>query len=175
MQGIYAIRNTVDEKRYVGSAVDILRRWARHRKDLRKGRHHAIKLQRAWDKHGESAFAFEVLVMVDDVTELLGAEQRLIDEASEYNSHAIAGSPRGFKHTPEAIEKIRVAMQRLRGPATAVQRARWSEVRKGRKLTDEARANMSKAQSNRPPDSFATREAKKQGALRRYALKRPGV
>ena len=59
--GIYQIRNLVNGKVYVGSAVNLQHRRREHRSDLRNGNHHSIKLQRAYNKYGESSFAFEIL------------------------------------------------------------------------------------------------------------------
>ena len=58
---IYQIRNKINDKCYIGSAVKILDRWWLHKKMLRNGNHHSVKLQRAWDKYGENNFAFEHL------------------------------------------------------------------------------------------------------------------
>ncbi len=59
--GIYAIRNITNNKRYVGSTNDFRNRWRQHSQDLRKGEHNNIKLQRAWNKYGETNFVFETL------------------------------------------------------------------------------------------------------------------
>ena len=58
---IYRITNTKNGKVYIGSSKDYSKRWKRHIADLRTGNHHSIHLQRAYDKHGESAFEFEVI------------------------------------------------------------------------------------------------------------------
>ena len=50
--GIYQIKNTLNNKVYVGSAKDFEKRWKRHFKDLEKGCHSSIKLQRSFNKHG---------------------------------------------------------------------------------------------------------------------------
>lgn len=61
MIGIYKILNILTNDCYVGSSVNIKDRWNRHKKDLRKGKHHSIILQRAWNKYGEQNFKLEVL------------------------------------------------------------------------------------------------------------------
>lgn len=66
MQGIYRIKNTTkDGYFYIGSAVDIEERWGVHRWALRNHRHENEKLQRAWDKYGETSFVFEVIEEYD--------------------------------------------------------------------------------------------------------------
>ena len=63
---IYQIRNLCDDKRYIGSSRNLVWRWKSHRKYLNLGKHSNRYLQRAWRKHGELSFAFEVL---DDCSE----------------------------------------------------------------------------------------------------------
>lgn len=103
--GIYEIINAVNGKRYVGGAASIRKRWAEHRRDLTKRRHHSVSLQRAWDKYGEQAFSFGVIesCAVDD---LISREQAHIDAGTEYNICMVAGSTRGFKMNAESRAKL---------------------------------------------------------------------
>jgi hypothetical protein len=59
--GIYAIRNARTGERYVGRAIDVVHRWAVHRRDLDAGVAHSPKLQQAWTECGQAAFVFEIL------------------------------------------------------------------------------------------------------------------
>lgn len=61
MCGIYKIENLKNGKVYVGQAVDIKRRWSRHRMELKKGIHSNKYLQRAYDKYGVDAFRYSVI------------------------------------------------------------------------------------------------------------------
>jgi hypothetical protein len=76
--GIYQIRCKQNGKIYVGSAVDLRRRWEVHRRALRDGVHHNDHLQQAWRLYGAANFAFEVLQFVA-AAELLRAEQEWIE------------------------------------------------------------------------------------------------
>lgn len=68
MAGIYKIQNLVNGKTYVGSTRNkICYRWYCHKKTLRKNTHRNIRLQRAWNKYGESNFKFEIL---EEITNL---------------------------------------------------------------------------------------------------------
>lgn len=58
---IYCITNTVNGKRYVGSAHDLRGRWRHHLWSLRGGCHHNPHLQHAFLKYGELAFSLSVL------------------------------------------------------------------------------------------------------------------
>ncbi len=107
--GIYQIRNTVNGKRYVGSAVSLNRRKNLHFHDLRKGKHHCSHLQNAWNKYGEENFIFEVLEVIEDTSLLLQWEQFYIDYYGRdnlYNTCFTAGSPLGRILSEEHKTKI---------------------------------------------------------------------
>lgn len=58
--GIYAIKNLITKKYYIGSSINIKSRWNGHRSYLR-GNQAASKFQADWDKYGESAFVCGVV------------------------------------------------------------------------------------------------------------------
>ena len=107
---IYAIKNLVNGKLYVGSATNLRRRWATHLSFLRRGIHHGVLLQRAWNKYGEAAFRLEVIEEVADCSTLIQREQYWIDfhnaAKAGYNTCPIAGSTAGKRHTKEARENM---------------------------------------------------------------------
>lgn len=83
--GIYEIFNTASGSRYVGSAVNIDRRWCRHRYELRSNISPHIPLQRAWIKYGADAFRFNKLIVCSPEN-LFDYEQRCVDGLKpEYN------------------------------------------------------------------------------------------
>jgi group I intron endonuclease len=147
--GVYEILNLVNGKRYVGSAVNFSRRWTGHRTDLRKDGHHCIALQRAWNKYGESAFLFRVIVECPP-DQLISKEQEQIDLAAEYNVCRFAGSALGVKHSEETRKKMSA---RLMGNTHTRGRKYSREIcermaapKRGRKLppfTEEHRRNIS--------------------------------
>jgi group I intron endonuclease len=120
-RGIYKIINVVNNKFYVGSAVDFKRRKARHFSELRNGRHNNRHLQAAWGKYGEQAFVFVVVEQLATDADLLAAENVWLKEHVGkdycYNIGVDATAPMlgksgelsptwGYKHTPEAIAII---------------------------------------------------------------------
>jgi group I intron endonuclease len=108
--GVYKIVNTVNGKTYVGSAShSILKRWRVHKFELRRGSHTNQHLQRAWIKYGEDSFVFEIVETVkpDKCREREQYWLNLLNP--EYNILKIAGSASGYKHTPESLEKMRIA------------------------------------------------------------------
>jgi group I intron endonuclease len=78
--GIYKIINVINNKFYVGSAVNFSRRKARHFSELRHNKHNNRWLQASWNKHGEQAFVFVVVEEVIDKALLLEVENRWLKE-----------------------------------------------------------------------------------------------
>ena len=109
--GIYQIRNLINGKVYVGSAVCLKNRFKLHHINLRKGNHHSSHLQRAWDKHGVDNFVFEVLEGVLDKEYLIAREQYWIDKLHAcrdgYNTCPVAGSTLGTKRSEQTREKLK--------------------------------------------------------------------
>jgi len=122
--GIYHILNTLNGKRYVGSAKCFKVRFSKHVSALSIGNHHARHLQSAYRKYGTDAFEFEPL-LICAAEDLLFYEQRALDQMKpEYNSSPTAGNTLGVKCSPERKRKI-------------------SEAHKGKKHSAEHRANIS--------------------------------
>ena len=106
--GIYAITNTVNGKKYIGSALNIKTRWSFHNSMLRLGKHHSQKLQRSWLKHGADSFLFSVIEYVPERLDLIAREQSWINHfkaatKAGYNMRPTAESSLGLKQTPEHI------------------------------------------------------------------------
>lgn len=105
--GVYCITNTTSNKVYVGSSVNFSRRWRQHRRELNKGIHGNVYLQKAWRKYGAEAFTFTVLEYETDLRKLVEAEQRWIDlyqsydSAHGYNINPVAGSIAAIWQDPE--------------------------------------------------------------------------
>ena len=143
--GIYAIIHMETQRRYVGSSMNIVKRWSEHRNALRALRHRNSKLQNAWNKYGADSFQFEVLQRVENLNDLIVCEQFFIDELKPfYNIRLVAAeSNLGIKHSDEAKAKISSAqMGRVHNDAT---KAKMSVARKGIKFSAEHRAKISAA------------------------------
>lgn len=63
--GIYCIKNVVTGRMYIGSSINIEKRWHQHRYQLNTNRHENHYLQHSWNKHGEGSFEFSILEVVD--------------------------------------------------------------------------------------------------------------
>lgn len=151
--GIYEIKNVVNGKRYIGSAVNFGKRWINHAFSLGRKDHHSRHLQNAWNKYGSSAFRFRLLRMVPPCY-LVPFEQHYMDRLKpEYNMSPTAGSPLGVKHTEITRAKMSEAK---RGNKSILGRrhssetlAKMSAAKLGKKrapFTDSHRANISAGQ-----------------------------
>ena len=63
--GVYRIRNTQNNKSYVGFDRDWSAKINRHKAELKFGSHRNRELQEEWNSFGESSFQFEVLDELD--------------------------------------------------------------------------------------------------------------
>ena len=110
--GIYIIKNTLNNKVYIGSAVNIDKRFSVHKSRLNKNDHHSKHLQNSWNKYGSYNFTFQILEIVSDKNRLIEVEQSWIDIFKSYESNngynicKIAGSVLGNKHSDESKLKM---------------------------------------------------------------------
>ena len=126
ISGIYQIQSRIKPERiYIGSAVNIHKRWLYHSEDLRRNNHHSKKLQRHFNKYGESDLLYSVLIGCPK-EDLLKTEQFFLDSYHPYfNGSSIAGSTLGFKHSEESKEK-------MRKPKSLETRRKLSETKRGK-------------------------------------------
>jgi hypothetical protein len=90
--GIYVITSP-SGKFYVGSSINVRRRFSSHRSDLKHGRHHCPSLQAAANKHGVGSLRCSVIESCRP-DELVAREQAAIDRLRpEYNGTSDARTP----------------------------------------------------------------------------------
>ena len=95
VSGIYIIRNAIDGRVYVGSAVSLAHRKSEHFKSLRQKNHHNIHLQNFVNKYGINNICFEVLELCDRCN-LIEREQYYFSVYSDkFNIAQYAGSSLG--------------------------------------------------------------------------------
>lgn len=103
---IYKIYNNVNDKIYIGSAVDYKRRYSQHLHHLKKGTHHSKILQSHVNKYGFESLVFEIIE--SNVINLIEREQFYIDALNPYfNIRKVAESMLGTKRTEE--QKIKMS------------------------------------------------------------------
>lgn len=114
--GIYRIINTVTNESYIGSSVDVEKRFEKHLKDLQNHTHHNIKLLEDFELYGESVFELEILKEYDttpDREALYAEENEFISKYDAKNTgYNIADARFGdaLTHHPDRVGRI----QRIR-------------------------------------------------------------
>lgn len=101
ISGIYEIRNTSNNKLYIGSSIDISKRFKQHIQSLKNNKHHNKYLQSAWNKYGEDSFTFKVVEVVDDECLLFSAEQKWINATKCFDGNI------GYNLSLEASRPLR--------------------------------------------------------------------
>lgn len=140
MQGIYKIINKANGKYYVGSSVDVEKRWLyEHLPALRKGAHSLVHLQNAWNKYGAKMFECRIIEEVRDREALLSVEQRHLDEGFElgilYNKARMTGggAVRGTGWHPTKETRAKMRRGQLGKKASKETRAKMSRAKRGEK------------------------------------------
>ncbi len=113
--GVYAILCDVNGKYYVGSSINIGRRFQQHALELRMRRHISPKLRGSYNKYGATSLLAVALEYVDgSQTDLLQAEKQWIEKLDAVKSGLnISEEPcgnRGIKRSPEIRKKLSAAM-----------------------------------------------------------------
>lgn len=127
--GIYEIRNLVNDKFYIGSAINLNKRKHNHLSDLRLNKHRNKHLQSSYNKHGEDKFEFTVLCECI-YNELIKLEQKFIDDLNpEYNICKVAGSQLGMRRTNESRQRMREAQLGKKQPKEVIEK-RMRKIRK---------------------------------------------
>lgn len=100
--GVYAIKNLVSGRAYIGRAVNMSRRWGHHLYNLKNGTHRNPFLQRAWDRYGPDAFQFAIWENLSGVP-----EEDLPQRLHEAEAAALAAHPRNYNIAELLLEGVR--------------------------------------------------------------------
>jgi group I intron endonuclease len=145
-KGVYKIINLLNDKLYVGSAMDLRHRKANHFSQLKLNKHINTHLQNAFNKYGEENFRFEIIEYVEEKEKLIEREQYWIDyynvcnQKYGYNINPNAKSSLGKKYSEEAKKNISIGLKNSKRIVTLETRKKMSEARKGMKFSaDHAR------------------------------------
>lgn len=135
--GVYRIVDQVSGKFYIGSSINVAKRWEQHRLRMQRGTHANPILQAIW-RAGPDRLRIETLRECGPVkAEILAAEQEALDAA-------------GVGRNPLCMNVLTVAgshLGRKRSDATC---KALSRAFRGRKHTDETKAKMRAAKLGRP-------------------------
>jgi group I intron endonuclease len=108
--GVYMIKNIINGKVYIGSAIHLCDRLSKHFHDLTNNKHHSMHLQNAWNQN-KCYFVCGVIEFVENKENLIEIEQKYINKyksANEnfgYNICPIAGSNLGCKQVRGVEER----------------------------------------------------------------------
>lgn len=145
--GIYLIKNIINNKVYIGSAVNISNRWSVHKARLKTNTHYNKHLQSAWNKYGEQSFIFDKIQEVQNPEHLLSYEQVYLDYYKSYendkgyNIYKTAGSPYGIKRSEESRKKMSEAKKNM----SEETKRKMSKAFTGRKLSEEHKQKLREA------------------------------
>lgn len=112
IMGIYKITNKINGKIYIGSSIDIKRRWKEHKRQLDLNIHKNKYMQNSWLKYGEENFKFEVIENVYFKDKLIEREQFYVDfyksynRGNGYNVAVIVDAPMNHRKHSDKSKKI---------------------------------------------------------------------
>lgn len=126
--GIYLIQNIFNGRKYVGSSRNLKHRRASHFSELRNNYHGNYKLQKEYNKYGETAFRWIILEKCE-IDTLIQREQWWLDSLKpEYNILKKADN-HACTETEKRAEARKIHAEKMRG----------------RKASKETREKMSKS------------------------------
>jgi group I intron endonuclease len=148
--GVYKIVNKVTGDFYIGSSVNLNKRFNNHKHFLANQRHHNIILQNVFNKYGLDNLSFEIIEIVENKTNLIKREQYYIDTLNpKYNICLKAESPLGTKRTKKSKHKMsKAAMGRKHSKETKQKISKnSSKYWKDKKLSKESIEKRTKSRS----------------------------
>ena len=156
---VYEIKNTVNNKRYIGRTVHLKGRWRAHTSRIRNSTHPSA-IGDAIKKHGVQNFKFSVLSICSTAQEYCRQEilyilkkNTLAPNGYNLTTGGRGGLP-GYTFTPKQIRKLRLSLGgREYKPLTKEHKERIRKALLGKKrapFTAEHRRNMSKGQMGKP-------------------------
>ena len=100
--GIYSITSKHNGKVYIGSSVNIYKRWDQHKKQLKQNKHGNLYLQNHFNKYGEQDLVYSIVEIVTEITNLkeilLIAEQSYLDKTvNRFNIRNLVNSSLGIR------------------------------------------------------------------------------
>lgn len=124
--GIYIIRNNINHKIYIGSAVNFRKRFNGHSSALILNKSENHKLQNFVNKYGIDKLSFNLIEIVEDKNKLIEREQFYLDLFKSYNREI------GFNISPTAGNILGVKMPQSHKDATS-KRMRGTTMMLGKK------------------------------------------
>jgi group I intron endonuclease len=108
--GIYKITNTINNKSYVGSSVDVYQRGCMYKHLIKRNKLHNKHLQSSVEKYGYDNFTFELLDKCEEgasIFDLHQLEQFYINKINpEYNKRTVVDTNHLLSHSQQTKDKI---------------------------------------------------------------------
>lgn len=150
--GVYKITNILNGRIYIGSAKEFKERWKQHRYALKNNKHSNKFLQADYNKCGEDAFKFEVLVVTNsDKQERLFLEEQYISQFYDkgencYNlcSRAISREGAVSNNPLSTKEKMSISMKEAWKTMPEETKQRRSKLISAALTTPEAKERIKK-------------------------------
>ena len=113
---VYKITNLLNNDFYIGSTINLYKRYYTHLQDMKTKKRTCVKLNRSVNKYGIDNFKFEIIAKCP-IEYVIKLEQWFIDNLKpQYNIAKIAGSNFGIKRT----EEFKASMSKL-------QKEKWKD------------------------------------------------
>lgn len=111
LSGIYRILNKINGNCYIGSSLNVEKRYKRHLSTLRHNSSRCSILQKAFNKYGEDNFEFQVILCCKPEYRLYYEQQLIRELNSQYNVFTnVSDSPlRQFTFTEQSKLKMSIA------------------------------------------------------------------
>lgn len=141
--GIYIIQNNINNHIYIGSSINVKKRFNSHLNLLNKNKHSNLHLQSAWNKYGQENFVFLHVERISiPETRLIRENKWIKIYKPEYNN-ILVNTNNYFFHSEETKEKIR--QKALGRKVSDETKAKIKETSKGRILSEETKQKISKS------------------------------
>ena len=111
LSGIYRILNKINGNCYIGSSLNVEKRYKHHLSTLRHTSRRCSILQKAFNKYGEDNFEFQVILCCKPEYRLYYEQQLIRELNSQYNVFTnVSDSPlRQFTFTEQSKLKMSIA------------------------------------------------------------------
>lgn len=148
LSGIYRILNKINGNCYIGSSLNVEKRYKHHLSTLRHNSSRCSILQKAFNKCGEDNFEFQVILCCKPEYRLYYEQQLIRELNSQYNVFTnVSDSPlRQFTFTEQSKLKMSIAHK---GKKLSEQhKHNISLANKGRVFSKESKDKIRKAKQN---------------------------